>query len=235
MPDAQLQPIPVRKPRSRTRRALHGVGVTLALLGGLEVALLVIAHAELGEVSPAAKLIARALSLGVGAVVAGLRGGGTALLLVAAVSMSAHAADRYRSYSVTLASAACPTGAPGLMSDGKEPGLSVGGLRSWNVTVCPESTRTFTGAGLLRVCVFRRSPGGPNLWTLSPTFYWDFADDGSGNPITSTSSNRCVTFSDVLLGVNDGDLVYVYPETTLGVSAGATVSVYLEGQLNATP
>jgi hypothetical protein len=228
-----LPSVPIRKPRSRLRRAMFGAGLTLAILGGLEVVFHAIAD---GAVSPTVKLVARALALGVGAVVAGLRDGPPAALLLAlALSVPSQAADRYRAYSVTLASAACPTGTPGLLSDGKEPGLATGGLRAWNVTVCPEATRTFTGTGLLRVCVFRKSPSGPGLWALSPTFYWDFSDDGSGNPITSTSSNRCVTFSDVLLGVNDGDLVHVYPETTLGVSAGATISVYLEGQLNATP
>lgn len=234
MPEPQPLPsVPIRKPRSRMRRAAFGVGLTLAILGGLEVVFQVIAD---GAVSYEWKLLARALAFGIGAVVAGLRGGPpVALLLALALSLPAGAADRYRSYSVTLASAACPTGTPGKLSDGFEPGLATGGLRSWNVTVCPEASRTFTGTGLLRVCVFRRSPSGPNLWALSPTFYWDFSDDGSGNPITSTSSNRCVTFSDVLLGVNDGDLVYVYPETILGVSGGSTISVYMEGQLNATP
>lgn len=233
---SELQPlpsVPIRKPRSRLKRAAYGVGLTLAILGGLEVAFQVIAD---GAVSPTTKLLARALGLGVGAAVAGLRSGPPAALMLAVVlAMPAGAADRYRSYSVTLASAACPAGTPGVLSDGKEPGIATGGLRAWNVTVCPESTRTFTGTGLLRVCVFRRSPGGPNLWVLSPTFYWDFSDDGTGNPITSTSSNRCVTFPDVLLGVNDGDLVHVYPETSLGVSAGSTIDVYLEGQLNSTP
>jgi hypothetical protein len=235
MPEgAQLQPIPVRKPRSRARRVLRHLGATLTILGGLEVVFRTIAD---GELSPNTKLIARALALGIGAVVVGLRGGApaAALLLAVAAALPAHAADRYRSYTVTLASSACPTGAPGIMSDGREPGMAVADLKAWNVTVCPEATRTFTGTGLLRVCAFRRSPSGPDLWVLSPTFYWDFSDDGTGNPITSTSSNRCVTFSDVLLGVNDGDLVYVHPETTLGVSGGSTVSIYLEGQLNATP
>lgn len=233
MPEEHLQPIPVHKPRSRLRRAVFGAGLTLAILGGLEVAFQVIAD---GALSYEVKLAARALALGVGAVIAGIRGGPpAAMLLAVALSLPAGAADRHRAYAVTLSSAACPTGTPGVLSDGKEPGLATGGLRAWNVTVCPEATRTFTGTGLLRVCVFRRSPSGPNLWVLSPTFYWDFADDGTGTPITSTSSNGCVTFSDVLLGVNDGDLVHVYPETTLGVSAGSTISVYLEGQLNATP
>ncbi len=233
MPETQLQSVPIRKPRSRINRAVFGLGLTLAILGGLEVAFHVIAD---GAVSPTVKLIARALALGAGAVIAGLRGGPpAALLLAVGLALPSHAADRSRSYSVTLASAACPTGTPGKLSDGLEPGISTGGLRSWDVTVCPESGQTFTGTGLLRVCVFRRSPGGPNRWALSPTFYWDFADDGTGNPITSTSSNGCVTFSDVLLGVNDGDLVHVYPETSLGVSGGTMVSVYLEGQLNATP
>jgi hypothetical protein len=233
MPETQLQAVPIRKPRSRLRRAMYGAGLTLAILGGLEVAFQVIAD---GAVSPTTKLLARALALGIGAVVAGLRGGPpVALLLALAAAAPAGAADRYRAYSVTLASAACPTGTPGLLSDGKEPGLATGGLRAWNVTIKPVSGQTFTGTGLLRVCVFRRSPSGPNQWVLSPTFYWDFSDDGSGNPITSTVSNPGVTFADVLLGVNDGDLVHVYPETTLGVSGGATVDIYLEGQLNAAP
>lgn len=228
-----LPSVPIRKPRSRARRALEGAGVALVLLGGLEVVLSVIAE---GAVSPTVQLVARALSVGVGVVVAGLRGSApAALLLAAAASLPAHAADRYRSYSITLSSSACPTGTPGLLSDGKEPGLALGGLRAWNLTICPASTRTFTGSGLIRVCVFRRSPGGPNTWVLSPTFFWDMSDDGSGTAITSTSSNPCVTFADTQLGVNDGDLVFVYPETTLGVSGGTTVSVYLEGQLNATP
>lgn len=236
MSESPLQPIPVRKPRSRTKRALQGVGVTLALLGGLEVALMVISHAELGEVSPTLKLLARALSLGIGAVVAGLRGGAPAVvLLAAAAALPSHAADRYRAYTVTISSAACPTGTPGTLSDAKEPGLATGGLRAWNVTVCPADGETFTGAGLLRVCVFRRSPSGPDKWTLSPTRYFDFADDGTGTAITSTVANPCVTFSDVELKVNDGDLVHVYPTTTLGVSGGTTVDVYLEGQLNASP
>jgi hypothetical protein len=228
MPEA-LQPIPVRKPRSRTRRALEGTAVAIVLLGGLEVALSVIAD---GAVSHETKLVARALAFGIGAVVAGLRGGPpVALLFAVALSLPSGAADRYRSYSVTLASSACPTGTPGLMSDAKEPGISTGGLRAWNVTILAPDGETFTGTGLLRVCVFRRSPSGPNLWVPSPTFAWDFSDDGYGNPITGARA----TFSDIQLGVNDGDLVYVYPETTLGVSGGTTVSIYLEGQLNATP
>lgn len=229
MPEPQLQSVPIRKPRSRMRHAAFGVGLTLAILGGMEVAFQVIAD---GALSPTTKLLARALALGIGAVVSGLRGGPPAALLLAlAVGLPAHAADRYRPYTVTLASSACPAGAPGIMSDGKEPGMSLSGLRAWNVTILAPTGQTFTGTGLLRVCVFRRAPGGPNRWVESPTFAWDFSDDGYGNPITSDSA----TFSDVLIGVNDGDLVYVYPETTLGVSGGSTVSIYLEGQLNATP
>lgn len=70
MSQPQVQPIPVRKPRSRAKRALQGTGVTLALLAGLEVALAVIGD---GAVSPTVKLLAQAISLGIGAVVAALR------------------------------------------------------------------------------------------------------------------------------------------------------------------
>jgi hypothetical protein len=67
----QVQPIPVRKPRSRATRALQGTGVTLALLAGLEVALAVIGE---GAVSPTVKLLAQALSLGIGAAVGAMKG-----------------------------------------------------------------------------------------------------------------------------------------------------------------
>lgn len=70
MPE-QLQPIPVKKPRSRTRRALEGGAVAIVLLGGLEVVLATLAD---GAVSPNAALWFRAAALGAGAVVAGLRG-----------------------------------------------------------------------------------------------------------------------------------------------------------------
>lgn len=220
------------KRKSRAKRALTGAAVTLALLGAMEVGFRVIAD---GHPDNMVRLMALALSMAAGAFVASLRGGGSAVLLVVGLSSwSAQAGDVNRSYNVTISSSACPTGTPGLLADGKEPGLFLGGLKAWNVTICPTSGETFTGAGLVRVCVFRRSPG-PNKWTLSPTFYWDMSDDGTGNAITSTVSNPCVTFGDVLLGVNDADLVYAYPETSLGVSGGTAISVYLKGQINATP
>lgn len=65
-----LQPIPVRKQKSRTRRALEGTALAVLLLGGLEVALSFVADSAL---SPEWRLVARALALGVGFVVAGLR------------------------------------------------------------------------------------------------------------------------------------------------------------------
>lgn len=66
-----LPSVPIRKPRSRTRRALEGGAVAIVLLVGLEVVLATLAD---GAVSPTAALWFRAAALGVGAVVAGLRG-----------------------------------------------------------------------------------------------------------------------------------------------------------------
>lgn len=66
-----LKPIPVKKTRSNMRRAVYGTGVALALLAGLEVAFAVLAE---GAPSPTWKLAAQAASLGIGAVIASLRG-----------------------------------------------------------------------------------------------------------------------------------------------------------------
>jgi len=66
-----LKPVPVKKTRSHVRRAMYGTGVTLALLAGLEVAFSTLAD---GAISPTWKLAAQAVSLGIGAVIASLRG-----------------------------------------------------------------------------------------------------------------------------------------------------------------
>lgn len=66
-----LEPVPVKKPRSPVRRAVYGTGVTLALLAGLEVAFATLAD---GATNPTWKLAAQALSLGIGAFIASLRG-----------------------------------------------------------------------------------------------------------------------------------------------------------------
>lgn len=227
-------PIPVKKRRGIMRRSIiPGAATALILLGALELGLQVIAN---GHPDPAVKLYALAFSVTAGAIVAGMRGSGGAGLVLLAVTAasSSQGADRSRVYPVTIATAACPTGTPGVLADGKEAGLALAGLRFWSLTVCPATGDTvggtISGAGKLHACVFRRSPG-PNAWTLSPTFYWDMADDGSGTAITSTSSNRCVTFSDIQLGMSDGDLLYVYPSADFGVSGATGVKVFLEGVL----
>lgn len=158
------------------------------------------------------------------------RGGAALAVLLALAAGAAEAGDRNKWYNVTIASAACPTSAPTLTT----PGISLSGLKAWNLTVCPQSGSIFTGTGLFRACVYRASPG-PMQWTLSRRFYWDMADDGGGNAIVTTLSNPCHTFEDVQVGVGDGDLLYIYPETDIGVSGGSVVSVYLEGQLEVRP
>jgi hypothetical protein len=66
-----LPDVPVKKPRSRVRRAVYGTGITLALLAGLEVAFATLAD---GALNPAWKAAAQALSLGIGAFIAAMRG-----------------------------------------------------------------------------------------------------------------------------------------------------------------
>lgn len=222
--------LPLKRRRSVLRRnVLPGALVAVAILGALEVGFRVIAE---GHTNPNVRLYALAFSVTAGALVGGLRGAGPlALLLVVGLgASSAQAGDRNRQYNVTVASSACPTGTPGLLYDFKPPGIALAGLRSYNVTVCPESGQTFTGTGAWKACVYKEAPG-PMKWTLAPLFYLDMTDDGQGNPITSTLANPCVTFWDFEVGVNDGDLVYVYPTTTMGISGGTVVSVYLEGML----
>jgi hypothetical protein len=202
---SQIQPLAVPRRRGvMRRRIIPGVGVALAVLGALELGLRIIAE---GHPSQEVRV----------------------LLIASGVS---EAGDINRSYNVTIASSACPTGAPGLLSDGKAPGMSLAGVVAWNVTVCPEATRTFTGTGGWKVCVYREYPG-PQKWATS-NMYFDMTDDGRGNAIVTTTANPCHTFYDVEVGVADGDLVYVRPtqagdtEGALGVSAGTAVSVYLE-------
>lgn len=214
------------KRKSKIQKALVGGGVALAVLAGLEVAFRVLAD---GHPNEAWRLGFLAASMGLGAVAAALRSSSAAVVLLAVgAAGGAEAADAQRQYNVTIASSACPTGTPGLLSDGKEPGLSLDSLRAYNVTVCPANGQTFTGVGGWKACVFRRTPG-PNKWALAHQFFLDMEDDGRGNTVTSTEDNPCVTFWDVEVGVWDADLVYVYPTTDLGVSGGTAVSVYLEG------
>lgn len=213
-----------RHRRKVARRGLEGAAIALLIMGGVEAALQVLAD---GHPDPMVRVWAVAGAALAGAVLAGLRGPTKVLLLcVVLAAASAQAADRDRQYNVTISTAACPTGTPGQLYDLKTPGIALAGVRAWSVTICPTSGQTFTGVGLLRACVFRATPG-PNKWALSPRFYWDMADDGTGSPITSSSSNPCVTFEDVQVGVNAGDLVYVYPSTDFGVSGGTAISVYL--------
>jgi hypothetical protein len=227
---SQIQPLAVPRRRGvMRRRIIPGVGVALAVLGALELGLRIIAE---GHPSQEVRMYALAFSVTAGAIVAGLRGATGAVLVLLIASGVSEAGDINRSYNVTIASSACPTGAPGLLSDGKAPGMSLAGVVAWNVTVCPEATRTFTGTGGWKVCVYREYPG-PQKWATS-NMYFDMTDDGRGNAIVTTTANPCHTFYDVEVGVADGDLVYVRPtqagdtEGALGVSAGTAVSVYLE-------
>jgi hypothetical protein len=65
-----LKPIPVKKHKSRSRRAVEGTGAALALLGALEVVFEVLAD---GAVSPEVKLWARAIAAGIGVFIAAPR------------------------------------------------------------------------------------------------------------------------------------------------------------------
>lgn len=218
----------VNKPRKRgtlRHRVVPGVAVALAVLAGLEVALQVLAD---GHPDSMVRLLALAGAAGLGAAVALLRRGSLVVLLACGLgASSAQAADRIRDYDVTISTAACPTGSPGNWTDLKPPGIAISGLKAWNLKLCPKTAGAyFTGTGGWKACVYRSSG-----WTLLPWFYLDMTDDGQGNPVTSTADNPCVSYWDVELGVNDGDLLFLYPTTTLGVSSGTLVSVKIRGML----
>lgn len=65
-----LKPIPVKKHKSRSRRAVEGTGAALALLGAVEVVLHVLSD---GTPNPTAKLLCGALAAGLGFYLAAMR------------------------------------------------------------------------------------------------------------------------------------------------------------------
>lgn len=231
MPEPTLASV-AAKQRRRGILKRNIIPGTIAFLGVFlfaEVALGVIAD---GHTDPNVRLFARAAALGAGTLVALLRGTGAAVVLAAVLgASSAHAADRVRDYTVTISSAACPTtGTPGLWTDGKTPGIAVSGLRYVSVTACPASGQTFTGVGGFKACAYRGAP--LDKWVPLSQIFISMEADAQGNPITSTTDNPCVSPSwDYQMGVNDGDLLFFYPTTDLGVSGGTTVRLVLEGVL----
>jgi hypothetical protein len=214
--------LPLKRRRSILKRnVLPGIAVTLAVLGALEVGLRILAE---GHSDPNARLYALAFSLAAGALAGGLRGSAPlAVLLALGVAGEAPAADRERyPYDVTISTAACPTGTPGRDSTNREYGMQLGGLKSWAVMICPASGQTFTGTGKLKVCVYRSVS---QQWALSPLFEWDLTG------YTSTVANPCFTLPDVMMGMDTGDLLFVYPSQDLSVSGGTAIRVSLWGTL----
>lgn len=203
------------------RRGLEGAAIALVLMGGVEAFLQVVAD---GHTDPQVRLLAVAGAALAGAVISGLRGQAVVLLAVALAAGSAQAADRIRDYDVTISTSACPTGTPGAWTDLKPPGLAISGLKAWNVKLCPKTAGAyFTGTGGWKACVYRSGS-----WTLLPYFFIDMTDDGYGNAVTTTADNPCLGYWDIQVGVNDGDLLFIYPEGT-GVSSGTQVRVVLRG------
>ena len=148
------------------------------------------------------------------------------LLLLLAVPAMAHAGvPRYNPETITIASAACPTGTPGTDADGVLWGISLYELRGFKVRVCPEEGETITGAGSLKVCTYSPSPYGDGSWALSPELTWIMTGK------TSTADNPCLEFSHLQTVVSlSGERVFVYPSTDFGVSGGTTLRVYLSGE-----
>lgn len=217
--------IPVKRRGIMKHKILPGALVVVGLLAAVEVGLRIIADAH---TDPNIRLYALAISGAAGVLVGVLRGGGAAvaLLAVSLAAGSAHAADRIRDYDITISTAACPTGAPGAWTDLKTPGLAISGLRAWNMKLCPKTAGAyFTGTGGWRACIYRSGS-----WTLAPWFYVDMTDDGLGNAVTSTADNPCITYWDIEIGVNDGDLLFIYPDG-VGVSSGTQARVVLKGML----
>lgn len=214
--------LPLKRRQSVLRRkVLPGAIVSVAVLAALEVGFRVIAE---GHPNPTVRLLALAFSVTAGSLVGGLRGAGPlAVLLAVGVASEAPAADRERyPYDVTISTAACPTGAPGRDSTNREYGMQLGGLKSWAVMICPASGQTFTGTGKLKACVYRSVS---QQWALSPLFEWDLTG------YTSTVANPCFTMPDVMMAMDTGDLLYVYPSQDFTVSGGTAIRVSLWGTL----
>lgn len=135
-------------------------------------------------------------------------------------------APRYHAHTFTVSTAACPTGAPGLDTDGVAYGISLSGVRAWTVEVCPVTAGAyFTGAGLLKTCTYSQTEWGSASWALGPEL------DAGVDALTTTADNPCRRFWDVEVGVGLSDRVYVYPSTDWGLSAGTQVRVRVIGEL----
>lgn len=140
---------------------------------------------------------------------------------------SAHAGQRpvYHQHTLTISTAACPTGNPGTAPDGVTWGISLAGVKAWSVTVCAEDGETISGTGSLKVCTYSAEPWGPGEWVLSPRFTWIMTADDS----TTAEDKRCIEMETTTVGVDLSDRVFVYPSTDFGVSAGTTLEVHLKG------
>lgn len=152
------------------------------------------------------------------------------LLLLAA--LPGHAGSpRYHPSTITVSTAACPTGTPGNDADGVAYGISLSGLRAWTVEVCPVTAGAyFTGAGLLKTCTYSQTEWGSGSWALGPTL--DIGPDGDPTTadVTTTAANPCRRYWDVEVGIGLSDRVYIYPSTDFGLSAGTQVRVRLFGE-----
>lgn len=143
-------------------------------------------------------------------------------------------APRYRTdndsdpapYTVTISTAAPPTGTPGTAPDGLPWGISLSGLRGWTATVCAESGQTITGAGYLYIAVWKPQPWGPGEWVVSE-LKWAMAGKTS-------QTKRCIELGQLEPVIALSERVYVYPSTDFGVSnlanPAAAITVYLLGE-----
>jgi len=146
-----------------------------------------------------------------------------ACLLVLATPALA-GAPRYHTYSVAVSGAVCPVGAPGIGPDGVEWGISLSALRGWTATLCPAVGQTFTGSGAIAACVYSAAPWGPGSWAFSPWVTFDLTGK------TSALAHPCIELPHLETVVGLSDRVYLLP-VAVGVSGGATLTIYLTGEL----
>lgn len=148
------------------------------------------------------------------------------LLLCLLPALALAGAPRYHPHTFTVSTAACPTGTPGLDTDGIAYGISLAGVRAWTVEVCPVTAGAyFTGAGLLKTCTYSQTEWGSGGWALGPEL------DAGVDALTTTADNPCRRWWDIEVGVGLSDRLFVYPSTDLGLSAGTQVRVRVIGEL----
>jgi hypothetical protein len=110
----------------------------------------------------------------------------------------------------TCAAGSCSGSSPTTSTNG----MTLGGVRSFRITICAASGNTLSGAGTMQAWGFSNAEG---IWVRN-----------SDLDLTVSLSTRCQRWADLLTGVSYDRVDYISNAVT--VSGGSTLDVMIEGQ-----